>query len=90
MPSAQNAGLWRNTWRAGVPALAQRLARRTGLPMNRLVEQALERLDSELRPGAKAQPLDAVWTLPTEGRRGAKPGATSAHDDLYDELGLPK
>ena len=42
------------------PALAQSLARRTGLAMNRLVEQPLERLDSELRTGANAQPLGAV------------------------------
>jgi hypothetical protein len=28
--------------------------------------------------------------LAEEGRREAKPGATSAHDDLYDEWGLPK
>ena len=51
-------------------ALAQSLARRTGLPMNRLVEQALERLDSELRSGANAHPLDAVWAIAAEGRRG--------------------
>jgi antitoxin VapB len=71
-------------------ALAQSLARRTGLSMNRLVEQALERFDSELRSGSNAHPIDAVWDLAEEGRREAKPGATSAHDDLYDEWGLPK
>jgi antitoxin VapB len=71
-------------------ALAQSLARRTGLSMNRLVEQALERFDSELRSGSNAHPIDAVWDLAEEGRREAKPGATSAHDDLYDESGLPK
>ena len=69
-------------------ALAQSLARRTGLSMNRLVERALERFDSELR--ASAHPIDAVWALAAEGRRGAKLGANSAHDDLYDESGLPK
>lgn len=71
-------------------ALAQSLARRTGLSMNRLVEQALEGLDSELRSSANAPPLDAVWAIAAEGRRGAKPGATSAHDDLYDQSGFPK
>jgi antitoxin VapB len=71
-------------------SLAQSLARRTGLSMNRLVEQALERFDSELRTGASAHPIDAVWVLAAEGREGAKPGATSAHDDLYDESGLPQ
>jgi hypothetical protein len=71
-------------------ALAQSLARRTGLSMNRLVEQALERFDSELRSGSNAHPIDAVWALAEEGRREVKPGATSAHDDLYDDWGLPK
>jgi hypothetical protein len=71
-------------------ALAQSLARRTGLSMNRLVEQALEGLDSELRSSANAPPLDAVWAIAAEGRRGAKPGATSAHDDLCDQPGFPK
>jgi antitoxin VapB len=71
-------------------ALAQSLARRTGLSMNRLVERALERFDNELRASANAHPIDAVWALAAAGRRGARPGATSAHEDLYDESGLPK
>jgi prevent-host-death family protein len=37
-----------------------------------------------------AHPLDAVWAMAAEGRRGEKPGATSAHDDLYDQSGLPE
>jgi antitoxin VapB len=72
-------------------ALTQSPARRTGLAMNRLVEQALGRLDSELRTGANAQPLGALWAIAAEGRRGADPSATSAHDDLYhDDSDLPK
>jgi antitoxin VapB len=70
--------------------LAQTLARRTGLSMNRLVEQALENLDNDLRSDGHAHPIDAVWVLAAEGRRDARPGATSAHDDLYDEFGLPR
>lgn len=70
--------------------LARAMARRTGLSMNRLVEQALERYDNELRGGLNVHPLDAVWQLAAEGRRGIAAGATSAHDDLYDEHGLPR
>ncbi len=75
---------------AKAKALAHALARRTGMPMNRLVEEALERYDGALRAGAHAHPIDAVWDLAAEGRRGVTPGATSAHEDLYDDLGLPK
>ena len=70
--------------------LAHALARRTGQPINKLVEQALERYDIELRSQNKAHPLDVVWELAEEGRRTVPPGTTSAHDDLYDENGLPK
>jgi hypothetical protein len=68
--------------------LAHALARRTGQPINRLVELALERYDNELRQ--QSHPLDAVWELAAEGRRDVLAGTTSAHDDLYDEDGLPK
>lgn len=67
--------------------LARALARRTGLSMNRLVEQALEHYDHEL---SAAQPIDAVWELAAEGRKTVAAGATSAHDDFYDENGLPQ
>ncbi len=60
------------------------------MPMNRLVEEALERYDSALRAGAHAHPIDALWDLMAEGRRGVTAGVTSAHDDLYDDHGLPK
>ncbi|MBB5577860.1 MULTISPECIES: type II toxin-antitoxin system VapB family antitoxin [Rhizobium] len=70
--------------------LAHALARRTGMPVNKLVEKALERYDVELRQQNKAHPLDAIWELAAEGRRTVPPGTTSAHDDLYDENGLPK
>jgi antitoxin VapB len=69
--------------------LAHALARRTGQPINKLVEQALERYDVELRQRNNAHPLDAVWELAAESRQNVPPGTTSAHDDLYDENGLP-
>ncbi|CZT37282.1 type II toxin-antitoxin system VapB family antitoxin [Rhizobium sp. 9140] len=69
--------------------LAHALSRRTGQPISRLVELALERYDVELRQQDKKHPLYAVWELATEGRRNVPAGTTSAHDDLYDENGLP-
>lgn len=70
--------------------LARSLSRRTGLSMNRLVEQALERYDTELRAGRHAHPIDSVWELAAQGRQNVAPAASSAHDDLYDEHGLPQ
>ena len=34
--------------------------------------------------------MDDVWTLAEEGRASIPPGATSNHDDFYDEHGLPR
>ncbi|AYD04559.1 prevent-host-death family protein [Neorhizobium sp. NCHU2750] len=34
--------------------------------------------------------LDDVWALAEEGRANVPAGATSNHDDFYDEHGLPK
>ena len=70
--------------------LAHAMAKRTGQPINRLVELALEHYDAELRQQSDVHPLDAVWKLAAEGRRTVPAGTTSAHDDLYDENGLPK
>ncbi len=70
--------------------LAHALARRTGQPINKLVEIALERYDIELRRENNVHPLDTVWELAAEGRRMLPAGTTSAHDDLYDDDGLPK
>jgi hypothetical protein len=70
--------------------LAHALARRTGQPINRLVEIALERYDQELSQKPALTPADALWQLMAEGRRSVPTGMTSAHDDLYDENGLPK
>lgn len=70
--------------------LAHALARRTGQPINKLVEQALERYDRELRRQQAQTPMDVLLELMAEGRLGVPAGTTSAHDDLYDEHGLPK
>jgi hypothetical protein len=68
--------------------LAHALARRTGQPINRLVELALERYDQELRRKSALTPTDALWELMAEGRRSVATGTSSGHDDLYDENGL--
>ncbi|MGH6809696.1 MAG: type II toxin-antitoxin system VapB family antitoxin [Ensifer adhaerens] len=70
--------------------LAHALARRTGMPMNKLVERALERYDNELRQRKSPYPIDAVWDLAATGRRNVPADAASSHDDLYDEHGLPR
>ncbi|MDH7785653.1 antitoxin VapB [Ochrobactrum sp. 19YEA23] len=70
--------------------LAHAMAKRTGQPINKLVERALERYDQELQQKSNRHPLDAVWELAAEGRKDVPAGTTSAHDDLYDENGLPK
>ena len=69
--------------------LAHALSRRTGQPINRLVELALERYDQELRADNIRYPMDAVWDLAAEDLRNIAPGTTSSHDDFYDENGLP-
>ena len=70
--------------------LAQNLARRTGLPMNKLVERALQHYDAELNAAKNQVPIDAVWDLAAAGRQSVAADAASAHDDLYDADGLPK
>ncbi|MBD9650034.1 type II toxin-antitoxin system VapB family antitoxin [Ensifer sp. ENS09] len=70
--------------------LAHALARRTGMPMSKLVERALERYDNELRQQSARTPIDVLADLMAEGRRAVPAGTTSAHDDFYDEHGLPR
>lgn len=69
--------------------LAHALSRRTGQPINRLVELALERYDQELRGQKTRYPMDAVWDLAAEDLDKIAPGATSNHDEFYDDNGLP-
>lgn len=75
---------------AKAKSLARALAQRTGLSMNRLVETALERYAADLAGGAPATPIDAVWALAAQGRDAVPAGTTSAHDELYDDHGLPR
>lgn len=70
--------------------LAHALARRTGQPINRLVELALERYDQQLRQEKARYPMDAVWDIADEDRHLIPAGATSDHSEFYDENGLPK
>lgn len=70
--------------------LAHAMARRTGQPINKLVEQALEHYDLELRQQSTRTPIDVLSDLMAEGRRAVPRGTTSAHDDFYDEYGLPR
>lgn len=70
--------------------LAHALARRTGQPINKLVEQALERYDRDLRQQQAQTPMDVLLDLMAEGRGGVPAGTTSAHDEFYDDHGLPK
>jgi antitoxin VapB len=69
--------------------LAHALSRRTGQPINRLVQLALERDDRALREDKIRYPMEAVWDLAAEDRRNIPPGTTSAHNEFYDENGLP-
>jgi antitoxin VapB len=69
--------------------LAHALAKRTGQPINKLVERALEHLDLELRQSTARKADDVLWDLMAEGRKTVPAGTTSAHDDFYDENGLP-
>ena len=70
-------------------AIQHALSRRTGQPINRLVELALERYDQDLREKSVQTPADTLWQLMADGRGSVPTGTTSDHDDLYDEHGLP-
>lgn len=70
--------------------LAHDLARRTGQPINKLVELALEQYERDLEDKKTKTPGDTLWRLMAEGRRSVPAGITSTHDDLYDEFGLPR
>ena len=65
--------------------LAHALARRTGQPINKLVERALERYDLELRHQSAGTPIDVLTNLMADGRRAVPAGTTSAHDAFYVE-----
>lgn len=79
-------------------ATAQRLAKRLGRSTTAVVETALDRLDREtfkvpsyddLTPEQKFR-ADHLLSLARRGRKEGAGDATSDHDWLYDEKGLPK
>jgi len=70
--------------------LAHALARQTGMPMSKLVARALERYDNELRQQSSRAPIDVLMDLMAEGRQTVPASTTSAHDDFYDEYGVPR
>ncbi len=70
--------------------LAHALARRTGQPISKLVERALEHYDLELRGQTAGTPMEVLSVLMAEGRRNVPLDTTSAHDDFYDEHGVPR
>ena len=70
--------------------LAYDLRRRTGMTMSQVVERALERFDDQLRQDGTGDPLDAVWRLAARAKTDVPADTTSAHDNLYDDHGLPR
>lgn len=75
---------------------ASSLARRLGRTTTDVVVEALRRYDDEVAPrnGRVRTPeqqrrYDLLMRLSEETARHKLPGATSDHDDLYDENGLP-
>jgi hypothetical protein len=69
--------------------LAHALSRKTGQPINRLVEIALEHYDAELRTRTGKSPAETLFELMDQGRTTVLPDTTSYHGDFYDENGLP-
>jgi hypothetical protein len=76
-------------------AIAHEIARREKLPVSEVVLRALRAkitrvpaLD-ELSPAQRAT-YEAITEAARKAAATKKPGATSDHDDLYDEFGLPK
>lgn len=76
---------------------ASSLARRLGHTTTEIVVEALRRYASEVEPRnergltvEQQEKFDYLQALSEEVSRHKLPGATSNHDDLYDEYGLPK
>ena len=74
---------------------AHKIAARMGKPVAEAVLTALRAYDArvptvdELTPTQRAE-YEALRALARETARRKFPGATSDHDDMYDEFGLPK
>lgn len=74
--------------------IAHRAAKQSGKSVTEIVTEALRARHGpsarEVSPEDAAETLKILTELSREGGRRKKPGATSNHDDLYDEFGLPK
>lgn len=74
---------------------AHRIAARLGKPLSEAMLIVLREYESkipevdELTPSQRAT-YDMLQSLTREAAKHKLPGATSDHDDLYDEFGLPK
>ena len=66
--------------------LAREMARATGLPIERVVEEALEAYAAKMAPRGVGEAWDRLLAIAAEDR---PEGATSDTRDLYDEQGMP-
>lgn len=76
---------------------ASSLAQRLGRTTTDVVVEALRRYGSEVEPRnergltpEQQRRFDYLMALSDDVSRHKIPGATSDHDDLYDDYGLPK
>lgn len=75
--------------------LAHTISRRTGRPVTEVVRDAL-RVYGDTLPAVdgmtptQLQRYEALRALAKRTAAQKLPGATSDHDDMYDEYGLPK
>ncbi|TDR93404.1 type II toxin-antitoxin system VapB family antitoxin [Enterovirga rhinocerotis] len=76
---------------------ASSLAERLGRTTTDVVVEALRRFEDDMAPRneqgrtpEQQRRFDRIKALARETARHKLPGATSNHDDLYDENGLPK
>jgi antitoxin VapB len=78
-----------------VYARAHRIAERLGQPVSEAILTVLREYEAhlpkvdELTPSQRAT-YDRLRQLSKETARHKIPGATSAHEELYDDFGLPK
>jgi len=73
--------------------LAHSIARRVGRPVTDVVRDALKAYETKFVEGMtpeQRERYEALRDLAKRTSRMKRPGATSDHGDLYDEIGLPK
>jgi hypothetical protein len=69
--------------------IAHRLAEKRHTGVTKIVEEALLDLEAKLITEGIDDPLERIRALADADLAQLPPGTTSAHDDLYDENGLP-